>query len=338
MILLPLLSTLSTPLSLLILILSLASALYQLSLLVEEHSALTRTVLTRLIWTLIAVLPLLWLLDGFPAPLVLLAMGSHVVYLGSMREWPVVRIWGGWFGGSCREFLAGPLTLLRWLWRGGILNAADDETNFAVLVLTNHLLFTSHFSTLRLQHSASTRSSTADPYAEYRASPFSSLTSFLSPRSPTSTTSATSRSSDGSPSPSLTEVSTFFALFVWLVPMALFVSLSAGDNVLPTTIATSNASGTGTPGLLSPIGGGPVGGMGFGGLGAGSEGDGRTWRGHARADSVTGTVAGGGRRRNAGLVRQLVERGWEWGVETGEVVGLWGGGRARGGGGGKRSV
>lgn len=34
--------------------------------------------------------------------------------------------------------------------------------------------------------------------------------------------------------PSFTEIASFFGLCVWLVPFALFVSLSASDNVLPT--------------------------------------------------------------------------------------------------------
>lgn len=34
--------------------------------------------------------------------------------------------------------------------------------------------------------------------------------------------------------PSFTMVASYFGLCVWLVPFALFVSLSAGDNVLPT--------------------------------------------------------------------------------------------------------
>jgi hypothetical protein len=34
--------------------------------------------------------------------------------------------------------------------------------------------------------------------------------------------------------PSFTQVASFFGLCVWLVPFSLFVSLSAGDNVLPT--------------------------------------------------------------------------------------------------------
>ncbi len=35
-------------------------------------------------------------------------------------------------------------------------------------------------------------------------------------------------------SPSFTEIASYFGLCVWLVPFALFVSLSANDNVLPT--------------------------------------------------------------------------------------------------------
>ena len=34
--------------------------------------------------------------------------------------------------------------------------------------------------------------------------------------------------------PSFTEIASYLGLCVWLVPFALFVSLSAGDNVLPT--------------------------------------------------------------------------------------------------------
>lgn len=34
--------------------------------------------------------------------------------------------------------------------------------------------------------------------------------------------------------PTFTEIASYFGLCVWLVPFALFVSLSASDNVLPT--------------------------------------------------------------------------------------------------------
>ena len=45
--------------------------------------------------------------------------------------------------------------------------------------------------------------------------------------------------------PSFTEIASFFGLCVWLVPFALFVSLSASDNVLPTigSERPSNADG-----------------------------------------------------------------------------------------------
>lgn len=36
------------------------------------------------------------------------------------------------------------------------------------------------------------------------------------------------------PGPSFTEIASYFGICVWMVPFSLFVSLSAGDNVLPT--------------------------------------------------------------------------------------------------------
>lgn len=40
----------------------------------------------------------------------------------------------------------------------------------------------------------------------------------------------------------LTEVLAFFTLCLWIVPFALFVSLSANDQVLPTTFSTAEQS------------------------------------------------------------------------------------------------
>ncbi|BFZ57889.1 erv26 super protein [Savitreella phatthalungensis] len=54
-----------------------------------------------------------------------------------------------------------------------------------------------------------------------------------------------SSSNGGPPEVTFSQVASFFMLCVWLVPFALFVSLSAGDNVLPTT-ATAPALGTDT--------------------------------------------------------------------------------------------
>ena len=66
-----------------------------------------------------------------------------------------------------------------------------------VLVLLNHWVWFSHFSTASLV--------------------------------------ATSRSRyDPSNLPTFTEIASYFGLCVWLVPFSLFVSLSASDNVLPT--------------------------------------------------------------------------------------------------------
>lgn len=49
--------------------------------------------------------------------------------------------------------------------------------------------------------------------------------------------------------PSFTMIASYFGLCVWLVPFALFVSLSAGDNVLPTmgTEPVRGGDGRGKP-------------------------------------------------------------------------------------------
>lgn len=43
--------------------------------------------------------------------------------------------------------------------------------------------------------------------------------------------------------PSFSQIASFFGLCVWLVPFALFISLSAGENVLP-TMGTADVGGT----------------------------------------------------------------------------------------------
>lgn len=42
--------------------------------------------------------------------------------------------------------------------------------------------------------------------------------------------------------PSFSEIASYFGLCVWLVPFALFVSLSASDNVLPTMGSTERSA------------------------------------------------------------------------------------------------
>jgi hypothetical protein len=60
---------------------------------------------------------------------------------------------------------------------------------------------------------------------------------------------------DSTMTPSFNEVASFFGICVWLVPFTLFISLSAGDNVLPTSFegmssssSVSGSSGSGLPG------------------------------------------------------------------------------------------
>ncbi|KAK1231831.1 erv26 super protein [Marasmius sp. AFHP31] len=54
------------------------------------------------------------------------------------------------------------------------------------------------------------------------------------------------RGRPGPQAPSFSEITTFFGLCVWLVPLFLFLSLSANDNALPTMLATP-----GTPSLAA---------------------------------------------------------------------------------------
>ena len=90
--------------------------------------------------------------------------------------------------------------------------------------------------------------------------------------------------------PTFTEVAAFFGICIWLVPFALFVSLSAGDNVLP-SMGSEMATG--------------------GGAGIGSAG------------------MGMGREKNKGLAKAVVDGVREWASETGELMGFWRGERTR---------
>lgn len=109
--------------------------------------------------------------------------------------------------------------------------------------------------------------------------------------------------------PSFTEIASYFGLCVWLVPFALFVSLSAGENVLP-SMGSEYATGEGSS-YITP-GAGPS------AFGSGS------------ASSVGGT---GGRRKrsatNQGMAKQVFGGVKDWVGETGEVMGLWKGERTR---------
>ncbi|KAI1132298.1 transmembrane adaptor Erv26 [Nemania abortiva] len=166
---LPLVGYLGSVLGFCFLTLAIASGLYYLSELVEEHTVIAKRLLTRLIYSIIGLQLVLWVVDGLPLLLTCLGVVSHVVYLGNMRRFPFVRLTDPLFLASC------------------------------VLVLVNHFLWFRHFS-------------------EAQQRSYSRLSSMY----------------DQPDVPSFTEIASFFGICVWLIPFALFVSLSASDNVLPT--------------------------------------------------------------------------------------------------------
>jgi hypothetical protein len=146
------------------------------------------------------------------------------------------------------------------------------------LVLINHYLWFRHFST------PPSNSSRSYPYA----------------RDPSI--------------PTFTEIASYFGLCVWLVPFALFVSLSAGENVLP-SMGSEYATGEGSSFISAgkaPEPGGYGVGTGVGG-GSGMEG---------RRRQRSGT-------QNAGMAKAMVNGVREWAAETGEVMGFWKGERTR---------
>ncbi|KAI9053291.1 hypothetical protein LZ554_002254 [Drepanopeziza brunnea f. sp. 'monogermtubi'] len=107
--------------------LAIASGLYYLSELVEEHTVVAKKLLTRLIYGVIGLQALLCLVDGFPFMLSMLSISSHIVYLGNMRRFPFVKLSDPLFVSSC------------------------------VLVLVNHYLWFTHFSFASLVASPASR-------------------------------------------------------------------------------------------------------------------------------------------------------------------------------------
>ncbi|KAF3062811.1 Protein SVP26 [Daldinia childiae] len=173
---LPLVGYLGSIVGFCFLTLAIASGLYYLSELVEEHTVIAKRLLTKLIYSIIGLQLILWLIDGFPLGLSLMGIVSHVIYLGNMRRFPFVKLTDPLFIASC------------------------------VLVLVNHYFWFQHFS-------------------EAQQRSYSRLSSMY----------------DHPDVPSFTEIASYFGLCVWLIPFALFVSLSASDNVLP-TIGTEQPS------------------------------------------------------------------------------------------------
>lgn len=94
--------------------------------------------------------------------------------------------------------------------------------------------------------------------------------------------------------PTFTEVASYFGLCVWLVPFALFVSLSAGENVLP-SMGSEYATGdrVATAGLSD------------------------------RALSSDSKI------KSKGMAKALVDNIRDWVSENGELMGFWRGERTR---------
>ncbi|KAL1890518.1 erv26 superfamily protein [Sporothrix stenoceras] len=160
--------------------LAIASGLYYLSELVEEHTVLAKRFLSRLIQGIILLQAILLIVDRFPLWQTLLGIFAHVVYFGNMRRFPYVQ-------------LSDPLFLLS-----------------CVLVLLDHYVWFKYFST-----------------TQQRA--YQNMSSYY----------------DTPPNvPTFMQIASYFGICVWLVPFALFVSLSASDNVLP-TMGASETSGMG---------------------------------------------------------------------------------------------
>ncbi|KAK9455039.1 transmembrane adaptor Erv26 [Dipodascopsis uninucleata] len=172
--------------------LAIAAGLYYLSELVEEHSRFTKRFLEKLIYTIIGIHVVLLIFDHFPFWLTLFSIGTQVVYLQNLKQFPFIQLSSSVFIASC------------------------------VLVLLNHYFWFQHFSRPSIPPPARRSSPMYEPQSVF---------------------------------PSFSEVSSFFGICVWLVPFALFVSLSAGDNVLPSTndggFGSSSTSPSSRSGLSS---------------------------------------------------------------------------------------
>lgn len=88
--------------------LAIASGLYYLSELVEEHTVMAKRLLTRLIYSVVVLQLALWLVDGFPFWSTLLGVAAHAVYLGNMRRFPFVRLSDPLFISACGTPRPGP--------------------------------------------------------------------------------------------------------------------------------------------------------------------------------------------------------------------------------------
>jgi hypothetical protein len=102
---LPVIGWAGTLLGFCFLTLAIASGLYYLSELVEEHTVIAKKFLQRLIYGVIGAHVFLWIVDGFPFWSTMLGIFAHVIYLGNMRRFPVVKLSDPLFISSCRTSL-----------------------------------------------------------------------------------------------------------------------------------------------------------------------------------------------------------------------------------------
>ena len=158
-------------------------------------------------------------------------------------------------------------------------------TNSQVLVLLNHYLWFGHFSS-----PDSLRSPPTYSYAGIYTDP--------------------------QDIPSFTEIASFFGLCIWLVPFALFVSLSAGENVLP-SMGSEYATGDGST-FITP-GRGPS-------INTGYDRDANIGVG---ASSNAPKRRGRSNTANAGMAKAVVTGVRDWVDETGAVMGFWNGENVR---------
>ncbi|KAK4200037.1 transmembrane adaptor Erv26 [Triangularia verruculosa] len=169
--------------------LAIASGLYYLSELVEEHTVIAKRFLSKLIYSIMGLQLLLCVVDRFPFFLTALGIFSHFIYLGNMRRFPFVKLTDPLFLASC------------------------------ALVLINHYVWFKHFS-----------------HHQERA--YQNVSYYDHPDD----------------IPTFTEIASYFGLCVWLVPFALFVSLSASDNVLPTMGSSDFSSSSSAAATTSSTG------------------------------------------------------------------------------------
>lgn len=158
----------------LFLTLSIASGLYYISEVVEEHTEATRRFLTRAIYTIIATFVLLLFFDSFPFKLSVFSIISNFIYLQNLKTFPFIS-------------LISPIFILS-----------------SCCVILNHYFWFKYFNNNEVP-------------PQFKYSP-----DYIPKRRAT-----------------FSEVASFFGICVWFIPFALFVSLSAGDYVLPTA-TTSN--------------------------------------------------------------------------------------------------